>query len=184
MNTIIKIYGLPRSGTNLLHFLFSLNFYEPLCGHDHHGIHYLGWKHSKPSDVDTIKLIEKLSNVSIKFIFIIRNFDDWKQSILDKHIGIHPFTHPTYSNNEGELLYQTPNGFEKYENFYHLYTEYINSYSNFINNNPDNSLLIAYEDLQMSQEDVIIKVKEKFNLSMVYKNPMPVYKTVQMNERL
>ena len=62
MCSLIKIYGLPSSGTNVLNFSLALNFHEPISGLDHHGIHYLGWKHGKPMDVKTVNLIEKSSN--------------------------------------------------------------------------------------------------------------------------
>lgn len=181
---LIKLYGLPRSGTNLLNFLMSLNFNEITCGLEHNDIHYLGWKHGKPSNIETIKVIEKISDVDIKFVFIIRDFEGWKDAILNRHKGNHPFPNHTFSENEGELLYYTPMGYELYNNLEHLYEEYTTFYINYAKQNPTKCILVYYKDLQIDQVKVILQIKEKFGLCLVYDNPIPLIKQIQMSERL
>lgn len=181
---LLKLYGLPRSGTNLLNFLMSLNFHESICGYGEHGVHYLGWKHGKPSNIETIKVVERISSSDINFVFIIRDLENWKEAVLNRHLGNWEFPDHTFSENEGELLYSTPTGYELYRNLEHLYEEYTNFYKNYVEANPKKCILVHYKDLQKNQVKTVLEIKEKFNLSLVYDNPMPVYKTVQMNERL
>jgi hypothetical protein len=181
---LIKLYGLPRSGTNLLNFLMSLNFHETTCGFGEHNVHYLGWKHGKPSSIETVKVVEKVSGVDINFVFIIRDFEGWKEAILNRHLGNWEFPLHTFSMNEGELLYSTPIGYELYSNLEHLYEEYTTFYKNYEKQNPTKCILVYYKDLQKDQVKVILQIKERFGLSLVYPNPVPLIKQIQMSERI
>ena len=184
MMKFLKLYGLPRSVTNLLNFLMSLNFYEYTCMFAEHNVHYLGWKHGKPSNIETIKVVERISDQCINFVFIIRSFENWKEAILNRHLGHWEFPNHTFSEEEGELLYSTPTGYELYRNLEHLYEEYTTIYKNYAEANPEKCILVYYEDLQKDQVKTVLQIKEKFDLSLVYENPIPIIKQLQMNERL
>ena len=184
MDKLIKLYGLPRSGTNLLNFLMSLNFEETVCGLGEHNVHYLGWKHGKPSDIETIKTLEKISNVDIKFVFIIRKFEDWKDAIISRHLGNWEFPNHTFSDKEGEFLYSTPMGYELYNNIEELYNQYTIFYINYAKQNPTKCALIYFEDLISNQEKTIKYLSKKFKLKLNYEKVIPIIKQIQMNERL
>jgi hypothetical protein len=181
---LLKLYGLPRSGTNLLNFSMSLNFEETTCGFGEHNLHYLGWKHGKPSDIKTIKAIENISNVDIRFIFIVREFESWKEAILNRHLGNWEFPHHTFSEKEGEFLYSTPMGYELYQNIEHFYVEYTNFYKNYAKKNTKKCILVSFEELQKDQIKVMSSIKDKFELSLIYDDIINIKKTIQMSERL
>lgn len=181
---LLKLYGLPRSGTNLLNILMSLNFHDSTCTFGEHNVHYLGWKHGKPSSIEATRTVEKISNVDIKFIFIIRDLENWKESVLNRHLGNWEFPNHTFSENEGELLYSTPMGYELYRNLEHLYEEYTTFYKNYAEANPEKCILVYYKDLQEDQVNTVLQIKQKFDLSLVYKKPIPIIKKVQLTDRL
>lgn len=163
---IIKIFGLPKSGTNLLELLLSINIKNYVCQFaDHPNMHYLGWKHGLPQDMVTYNNLQKQTKQKIYFIFAIREFESWKESIKNRHFGSHEFP-SRLGNLEKEAFYNTPIGPNYYNNLEDLYNTYNNKYKEFAEQYQDRCLIVKFEDLQKDQTAVVNLVKDKFNFEL------------------
>jgi hypothetical protein len=177
MKLIFKHYGLPKSGTNVLHYLLNLNFTNYVASIAEHNVHYLGWKHGKPLNLDVVKKVEVATKEKILFIFIVREYKDWLTSIKTKHLGTWEFTLKFFNSSE-QFVYNTPTGPEFFESPLDLYNSYVDSYKDFCNKLPDQSMLIAFEDLKTKQKEIIISIQKKFNLNLVYSEPIEIKKHI------
>lgn len=188
MKTIIKIMGLPRTGTNLLNLVTALNFKEYTCLHDRYlfDVDYLGWKHHYAPDIKTINLIEERTQESIIFLFTFREFSNWESAILKKHNYRGEFlTRWQKDLKNGPIIYNTPHGPKFYYNLRQLYDDYNNSYEQFIKNNPKKSMAINYEELAENQSKIILSIKKYFSiLELTYNKPIPILKKVNSEGQL
>lgn len=182
MKTIIKIMGLPRCGTNLLHSLVNLNFKNYICSKNKwdFDVDYLGWKHHYAPDIQTIKIIESRTNDHVLFLFAHRDFESWQKAMKTKHLGRSEL--PTrFQKDMGKdpIIYNSISGPKLYSSFKELYDDYNNSYLKFIQENPERSMWINYEDVLKDQIEVISSIKNKFpQLELVYNKIVPIAKEV------
>jgi hypothetical protein len=177
MKQIIKFYGLPRSGTNLIHHLLALNFTNYVCNIGEHGVHYLGWKHGKPINFEVLETIEKATDEQALFVFTQREFKDWYKSVSTKHIGTYEFI-PRFWNYKEKFIYNTPTGPEIYNSAKEFYDTYIESYKQFCIDHPERSILIHFEDLQKNQKEFIDTIKSKFNLELTCPHIIEIKKQI------
>jgi hypothetical protein len=177
MKKIFKSYGLTRTGTNLLHWLLTINFREYVCDIGSHGVHYLGWKHGQPPSKEIIDDIYKYTNDYPLFIFTEREYESWLNAVTQRHKNSWEFKHPL--SNKSEFIYfYTPNGYEKYDSYMDLYQKKQNIYRKFHIENPHISMIVNFEDLKENQETVILNIKEKFNLNLCYDIPISIKKKI------
>jgi hypothetical protein len=177
MKKIIKFYGLPKTGTNVLYYLLSLNFPNFVANEQDHHVHYLGWKHGKPIGFDALQAVEKATNEKILFVFTYRDFTDWKKSVSEKHVGGWEFPY-AFWNYKNQFLYNTPLGPEVYYSIWHFYKTYITAYQDFCKEHPSDSIIIDFKDLKSNQIKVVKQIKEKFNLELNYPDPIEIKKQI------
>lgn len=176
MKKIIKIFGLPRSGTNLLQILIPLNFKIETCLKKDFN-DYLGWKHSKPKPIENYNEISKITNENFLFIFSIRDFESWKNAYLNKHKGSFEFPW-SWANQKDKFIFNTPHGPELYDNIESFYQDRVKSYQDFCKENTDISLLIDYKDLLNNQCKVLQEVKDKFKLELAQEDFIRINKKI------
>lgn len=179
MKTIIKILGLPRTGTNLMHMLASLNFKEYVCARGEHDQHYLGWKHGLPQKIEDYLKIEELTNETIKFIFTIRDFESWKESYTTKHFN--SWENPSRFVDSKKRVFVTPVGIEIYEDLRHLHFLKTEIYKDFAMQNPDKAIIVPFEDLVKDQREVVQRIRDKFNLELMNSNIFTIKKHLDSN---
>lgn len=186
MNKIIKIFGLPRTGTNLMEKACILNFKDQICQKaDYHpDYHYLGWKHGKPKPIETYDIIGKHLNYEVYFIFMIREFKSWQKSIFTNHLNSWEFPLSYFNMGWDKFIYNTPIGPEFYKNALELYEEYNSAYISFFQNNPQRSIFITFEELSLSQKNSLFLIKEKFNLEYSHESFYEVKKRVDSGGRI
>lgn len=183
MTKLIKLYGLPRTGTNLLNLLMGFNFKEFVCTKSQHDVHYLGWKHGKPAPKKVISVIEEITQTDIYFVFIKRALESWKDAIENRHKGNWEFPFHTYSYEVGKFLYSTPMGYELYESIDDLHFNYNSFYEQYTSENDSKCIVVTFEELIENQTQLINKIKRKFNLTLAYEKPIEIKRQVSMDER-
>ncbi len=176
MKKILKIYGLPRTGTNALYWLLTLNFKNYTCDLSEFGVDYLGWKHGVPPSEDVIKAIVKQTQEQILFVFTKREYQSWKEAVLTKHQGTWEF--PSRFKSEDCFFYNTPNGFEVHKDIEEFYNNKQNVYDEFALKRPETSIIINFEDLQKDQIQVVQKIKDKFDLDLSNNFITPITKRI------
>lgn len=181
--TIVKVMGLPRSGTNALNVILTLNFNNYICGIQQHCVDFLGWKHTKAPDINTIKLIEKRTNDDVKFVFVTRDFEDWQSAIVNRFSGVNSSEFTTYSFGDDGFIFNTPFGGEFYETIGHFYKDRVASYQKFVQENDDRSILIDFKELK-NQEVLLEKIRKKFNLVKSSDNYLILNKKVTFNNTI
>lgn len=165
MKTIIKIMGLPRTGTNVIYALTTLNFKNYVCTKAEHEQDYLGWKHGTPQKIEEYLELEKLTNETVKFIFTSRNFESWKEAYTIRHLG--SWENQARFSNLDKTIFCTPMNLEIYDNLKHLYISKMKIYEDFVNQNPNRAIIISFEEITKDQEKVVEKIKGKFNLELM-----------------
>jgi len=182
MKTIIKIMGLPRCGTNLLHTLVNLNFKNYVCSKNKcdFDVDYLGWKHHYAPDISTIKLIKNRTDETILFLFANRNFETWEKAMKTKHLGRSELITKFQKDLDKDfIIYNSISGPKLYSSFKELYDDYNSSYFKFIEENPETSMWVNYEDVIKDQIQAVSSIKNKFNqLELAYDNIIPIKKEV------
>jgi hypothetical protein len=162
---IIKIFGLPKSGTNLIQLLLSINIKNYVCQFsDHPNTHYLGWKHGLPKNIKIYNILQESLNQKVYFIFMMRDFESWKNSIKTRHNNSYEF--PSRFFLEKGILYNTPHGPEYYDGLEELYNTYNQKYKEFAEQYQDRCLIVKIEDLQKDQIAVVNLIKDKFNFQL------------------
>lgn len=170
MKDIIKIFGLPKTGTNLIEKLLALNIENYVCQHgDYHpNYHYLGWKHGKPKNLQVYDEIVKHTQERVYFIFMIRKFKEWEHSYFVNHYNSWEFPPYYFDLGVSTFVYNTPSGPEIYKNIEDLYITYNTEYKNFVLQNPERSVILEFEDLQKDQAKTVEKVIQKFNFKKLH----------------
>jgi hypothetical protein len=164
MKQILKIYGMPRTGTNVLQLLLALNFKTYVSNIGEHGVHYLGWKHGVPPSDNVIKHVKRVSNELPLFVFTNREYNTWSEAIKQRHQNTYEFLE-RFSNKD-VWFYNTPVGFEIYKDDLDFYTQRQNYYKEYCNTHKDTSIMIDFEDLKDKQTEVVLKIADKFNLEL------------------
>jgi hypothetical protein len=170
MKNIIKIFGLPHSGTNIIHQLLNVNFTNYVCQKSHYNVHLFGWKHGTPKSIETYNKIESITKEKLLFIFTIRKYEIWKEKIKDLHGEFPPWCDDSF------FIFNTPMGPEMYSSKYNFYIDRINTYKSFCNDNHDRTILIEYEDIIHNKIEVLEKIKKQFNLEQAEENWVTINK--------
>ena len=181
MKKILKYYGLPKSGTNVLHYLLQLNFPNYVCDLSEHGIHFLGWKHGLPPN--NLEVLEELLEEEICFIFMSRNIDSWKASVLKTHIGAWEFPYRFQKQNK-YFVYYTPGGLKTFESLDELYWHTWESYYAFCAQYPNKTIVVEFEDFKTEQAEIVKNIQNKFNLSLLFPQPYEVKKQISSTGRI
>lgn len=176
---ILKFYGLQRTGTNVLYWLLTINFKEYVCDIAEHGAHYLGWKHWDPPSQNVISEIEHLTKEKIYFIFTHRKYDDWISAVKNRHQNTWDF--PERWSGSQKFIMNSPNGPELYDSPYEFYIKRQGKYKEFCELYPEQSIMIDFEELQTDQKNVILKIKNKFDLKLQYDQPIEIKKKINMS---
>jgi hypothetical protein len=172
----IKIFGLPRSGTNLTQILVPLNFKISTCLKKDFN-DYLGWKHGKPHSIENYNKISEITKEEFLFLFCVREKENWKKAYLNKHKG--SFEMPwEWSDQKDCFIFNTPHGPEIYKNIDEFYNDRVNSYKSFTDINPDKSYIVRYEDLFNDQIGVLKIIKDKFQLELAQENFIKINKKI------
>jgi hypothetical protein len=183
MNKIVKVMGLPRSGTNAMNLIINLNFEHYVCGINYHNVDVFGWKHAKPPQKNILKLVEKRTNNDIKFIFMYRDFEDWQNAVFNRYSGKNSSEFTDYSFGDDGFLFNTPMGAEYYKTMYDFYIERIDLYKEFIKDHPKKGILINYKEI-FNQNVLLNKIKEHFDLIPSYEQFINVNKIVTFNNTI
>lgn len=150
--TIIKQWGLQRSGTNLTKWLLEKNFQNLEVY-----TNQMSWKHSVPSNT---KQFEKYARPYLRepdfHIVTLRDPYSWLYSFI-KYCDRNP---PTLPSNFP--LYQSqPNNTQEIMS---LWNKYVGEYLDFIAHN-DRVLVVTYRQLILNPEKVLSRIQNKFALS-------------------
>lgn len=169
--------GLPRTGTNVTHYLLTLNFKNYVATTCQHDQHYLGWKHSLPKRIYAYEKIEALTNEEIYFVFTIRKFEDWEKAIREKHFA-KSWEFPAQFTQESPLIYMTPTGPEIYKDLKDLHYTHQKAYETFALENDYRCYLLDFENLKTPEKQLIEmeKIHEKFGLEKNYYFFLPMLK--------
>lgn len=163
MKTILKTFGLPRTGTNLLYWLLTLNFKNYVAARAEHDQDYLGWKHGVPREIEHYLELEDLLKETVRFVFTTRKYESWVTSYSVKHFG--SWENPSrFAVNDKRSVFCTPVGLEIYKNPKDLYDTKNKAYLDFCDQNPDRAMIVSFEDLTSDQEGVVKAVQDKFGL--------------------
>jgi len=176
---IVKIFGLQRSGTNLMDILIPLNFNLETCKRNAEQSDYLGWKHANPKHDHSYKEIEKITKDEIYFIFCYREKSEWIRVMKEKHLGNFetPY-HWDFTKFTDNFILATPYGPEIYKSLEEYYDIRLENYYKFINKNQSKSILINFADLKNNQELVLENIKNKLNFEKINKNYITIKKRI------
>lgn len=165
MKKIIKIFGLPKSGTNILQLLLSINCKNYVAQLAEHNMHFLGWKHGTPLTIEQYKVLENITNEKILFVFTVREYNSWEESILNRHWGSWEFPEHLQKNNS--IVYNTPSNPEFYNSLYDLYKIKNNIYKQFAEENKDRAVVVNFEDLCNNQKNIVLKIKDQLKIELI-----------------
>jgi hypothetical protein len=129
MKPILKIYGLPHTGTNVLYWLLILNFKTYTCSKDNFDMDYLGWKHGIPLSQEAIECIKYTTNEEPLFIITNRSYESWSEAILNRHHNTWEF--PEKFQKEPYFVFNTPMGIETYKSLQDFYEKRTEQYKTF-----------------------------------------------------
>jgi hypothetical protein len=167
MDTIIKVMGLPRSGTNAMNVLSNLNFDHYVCDRQKNGMDFLGWKHALPMDFHATSIVEKRCGIDVKFIFCYRDFTEWHKAIINRYYNQDSTEFRPYSFGNDGFIFNTPVGVEFYDNIYDYWSKYVDAYKIFCESYSDKAILIEYNEL-FDQQKLLDKLKTKLNLTQSF----------------
>jgi hypothetical protein len=183
MAKILKIMGLPRSGTNVTSLICKLNFNNYVCDNLHYNVDWLGWKHSYPMDINLLKTIEERTNNDVVFIFMYRDYTEWIDAIINRYSIDIGSEFLSYSFGNNGFIFNTPMGGEYYESIEHYYYKRIESYKLFLKSLPCKSIMINFSELK-NQKEMIYKIKNKFELDLSQEDIIVVNKQISFNEKI
>ena len=167
MKTILKTFGLPRTGTNLLYWLLNLNFKNYVAARAEHDQDYLGWKHGVPREMGHYQELEALTEESVRFVFSTRKYESWVTSYSTKHFA--SWENPAqFAVKDKRKVFCTPVGLEIYKDLKDLYDTKNKAYQDFCDQNPDKAMIVSFEELTSDQESVVKAVQEKFCLELAH----------------
>ena len=183
MSTIVKVMGLPRSGTNAVNVLVNLNFDHYVCDMQYHWVDFLGWKHALPVDIKAINLIEKRIQSEVKFIFCFRNFGEWEEAIHQRYSGQGSGEFTTYSFGEDGFLFNTPVGAELYDSMYDFYIKRIEAYQKFCDNNPGKAMMVNYRDIY-DQKELLTRIENSLSLNKSFDDYTYLKKKISFENKI
>jgi hypothetical protein len=166
MKKVIKIFGLPKTGTTVLNYLININFTNYSCQTAEFGLELYGWKHGLPKSIEEYKRIENITEEKLLFIFTKRDYKSWIDSINKDHIGSWEFPFYFYKKeklNEG-IIFNTPEGPKLYKDFQELHRSRMEKYISFNLKNINNSIIVDFEDIKNNKIKLLENIKNKFNL--------------------
>lgn len=177
MKKIFKYYGLPKTGTNVLHHLLCWNFNNYVCSPvSEHGVHFLGWKHGLPPE--NVEVLEDVLQEDIMFVLTRRSFESWENSIKNNHMGSWEFPLRFNQSDKQLVAYNTPCGLEFYLSFMDLYTHYTDKYMYFAYKYPEKFIIVDFEDFSTNQEKIVLNIKEKFSLELMDEKVFKIRKKI------
>ena len=176
MKPILKVYGLPHSGTNVLYWLLTLNFETYTCSEAEFNMDYLGWKHGLPMSNEVIECVKAATNEQPLFIFTERSYDSWLEAILQRHQDTWEF--PSRYKDKDVFVFNTPAGIEVYKDSLDFYTKRMDLYKQFCSNHPEISLFVDFEDLKTNQNKTVQTIEDKFKLKRCYEDIIEIRKNV------
>jgi len=179
MKPILKIYGLPHSGTNALFWLLTINFKTYTCSKSNFSVDYLGWKHGMPMSQKTIECIKSCTNEQPLFVFTKRSYDSWKEAIIKRHRDTWEF--PKNFESKDYFVFGTPSGLEVYDNGLEFYTKRVEAYEKFCEQNEDISIVVDFNDIKTNQKVIVEKIENKFRLKREYSEIIEIHKKVESN---
>lgn len=159
----LKVFGLPRSGTNLLELLLPLNFDVYFCGRREFNDH-LGWKHARPLPYPDYEALGRALGESYYFIFSIRDKCEWI-SAMEKHAG--SFEMPRDFRSADCLIWNTPMGPEIYSDLAHYYRSQTSAYREFCVANPGRALLVNYSAFKGNQAILLNQIESYFSFPKI-----------------
>jgi len=175
---ILKVYGLPRSGTNVVQTLLSYNFKNYVAQIADHNVHYLGWKHGWLLSDSTYNFVEKITKEQILFIFTYRDYNSWQEAIIKRHTGTWEFPWHYWNRQGDKFVFNTPLGPEVYESMQDFYNKRHQDYQDFCNRHPRTTITINYKDLKNNQTRIVEQIQKKFNLELCVDQILTIKKTI------
>jgi len=172
---IVKVLGLPRTGTNLVQLLLNLNFKNYVCEECEHYQHYLGWKHGLPLPKETYETLERMTQEEIFFVLTTREYDSWQRAVAHKHIGKSwEFPERFHFHGNNPFVFVTPNQYEFYKDLREFYEVRTKAYSDFAEANPDRCYVVKFENLKTpeGQKEEVLKLGKKFGLTFSQKEEL------------
>jgi hypothetical protein len=163
MKKILKMFGLPRTGTCVMQHLLNFNFTNYVCQPDDFLVDLYGWKHGTPKTINDYRKIQQITNQELLFVFTNREFESWRQAVIKDHIGSWEFPEIFYRP-DTHLIFNTPVGPEIYNDFKHLYNTKMNIYKLFCLQHHTNTIMIDFVDIKNDKIKVLEQIKNKFNL--------------------
>jgi hypothetical protein len=160
---VVKVYGLPRTGTNVTELLLAMNLQCYVAAQDefsHPNMHYLGWKHGLPPTLAEWEPIEQFLNQKVYCVFMQRPYESWVEAVTKRHNPSHEFPRPIARG----ILYATPLKHEYYPSYRDLHTHYDEHYSAFAQAHPERAVTVPFDLLRSNQEEVVRTVAERFGL--------------------
>ena len=177
MKVILKMFGLPRTGTNLLHLLLNLNFKNYVCGKAEHNQDHFGWKHAVPRDIEHYLELEGITGETIRFLFTSRGFESWQNSYLN-FSEIHQWESPKQFRGGDKFVFCTPVGMEIYRDLRDLYDTKTDIYRSFCQLNPDRAMIVPFELMTRDQEGTVRFIQDKFGLERAQKHIVTIPKHI------
>jgi hypothetical protein len=163
LQPVLKVYGLPRTGTNVTELLLALNFECLVATQDessHPNIHYLGWKHGLPPALTEWEPIEQFMSQKVYCVFTHRPYESWVEAVTTRHSPSHEFPRAITRG----VLFATPIKNEYYPSYRDLYMRYQQAYEAFARQHPERAIVVNFDDLLSNQQQVVTLVAERFGL--------------------
>lgn len=173
---VVKIFGLPRTGTNLLHHLMAVNFKEHIATTAEHGVDHLGWKHGLPLPIESYGFLGKVLREELLFVFTKRNFDSWLEAFETRHKNT--WEYPNRYQQKDTFVFVTPMGPQIYGSIREYYEKHMGAYEAFVEANPSRSCLVDFELLSNRQEEVVRRLQTALALEPSQLGPCTISKRI------
>jgi hypothetical protein len=177
-NITAKIFGLPKTGTNVLRYLLNINFNINVCQESHYSVDYLGWKHSVPQKIEAYNFFESKKNTKILFFMCLREYSSWEKSIAN-FAKNSSFEFDYAQDLKAPFIFYTPSGPELYKDSRHLYDEKNSKYLNFFLANDSNCFLVNFNDIKNNQKKLLLEIKNKFNIDPIEEEFIEIKKPIK-----
>ena len=172
MKPILKIYGLPHSGTNVVYALLNLNFETYTCSTANFGVDYLGWKHGFPMSLEVIEYVKITTREQPLFVFTYRDYESWEEALYRNN---HCEFDTAYTD---KFVFHTPTETRVYSSPLDYYNALTDSYRMFQVANADISVEVSFEDLHSNQKRLVQTIGDKFNLKRCYEEVVEINKLI------
>jgi len=172
MKPILKIYGLPHSGTNAVYALLNLNFETYTCSTANFGVDYLGWKHGHLMSAEVIEYVKITTGEQPLFVFTYRSYESWSEALArNKHCEFD-------TDYTDRFVFHTPTGTQVYASCLDYYNALTDSYRMFQAANADISVEVDFDDLRSNQKRLVQTIGDKFNLKRCYNEVVEINKLI------